>query len=292
MNSLKLKLKHILLPYIYIAIGTTLVHLLIYYLLVFCLESRVSDEGSEYFLPGIYTIISISIWLRPGIQKLQFKNENTFIIYYIIPWLSILWLCIASNNFVILNINKNIHIDNINEIGANPESIFYTIKNYRLSENYLDYTSRVIKHGGKGEHYTIIELYFVSPIVSDTTKTIDISNYKYWIVHTLSFKKDSRITTEEINKFVASVNKKYRKYFPKIARIIPDHLERVRFPDGINYIEEAIRKQTKNKISDIIILKSYVSKTPEKVIYIRQILVSFFMGLFLLFLLILFPKFK
>jgi len=295
MNNFRHKLKDILLRHIYVAIGVTLVHLLFYYCLVLKFEINIRDIASKYILPAMLTIAAVIIWVSPGIERLKFKNERIRAFYYLISVSSTFWLCLASANLLTIVINNNIIIDNVSEIGTKPHSIYYTIRHHNLSKDHFGYSTQIEKHrsrkGRKG--YTSITIYCALPICNNNMKIKDISNYKYWIMNTFNIQKSLNVKTEDIDNTIADFTNWHKREFLKATyQINPNHFERIRYPEGIDYMRSAINKVTSQTPKNLIILKPCYSNLPEKIIYVRQIFISFFSGIIVLFLLLVFPKYR
>lgn len=287
MNNFRLKLKHILLPHIYIALGAPLIHIFFYYVLVLKMEINLRDIASKYFLPGMMVIAAVFIWVSPGIERLKFKNNKATGYYYIICVASTLWLCVASANLLTLQTNNNIHVDTVFEIGSKPESIYYTINNYKLIKEYRKVSTEIIKHKHRDNRYTKINLYYVTPISGK--KINDISNHKYWSVDICSIKTDYNADNTKIEKLIKDHQ---QLYSVDNQPIITNHFKRLLYPEGKDYIMTSIQKATQKTPEDVILLEPSYENIPDKAIYVRQIFISFLSGIILLFIFLIFPKYN
>lgn len=295
MHNFKLKLKDILLPHICVAFAATLTHLFFYYLLILKLEINIRDIASKYIIPGMLIIAAIIKWVAPGIARLRFKNNRVHVLYYYISGLSIFWLCIASTNLLTLETNSNVIVDNVSEIGQDPKSIYYTINNHVLSKEHLGFSYYVdkIHNRSKKDSYTYIELYFASPICKPNTKINNVSNYSYWVMNTFIIRESKDAKPEEIDMAIQDFKNEFIKEFSKKTfSIDPRHFERIKYPEGIDYMRAAIEKVTHKPAKDVIMLKPCYSDLPDKAPYVLQMFISFFLGTIILFILLIFPEYS
>lgn len=294
MNNLQQKIKNILLPYIYITIGSTLSYLLFYWIFAIKSEANIKDNLLNFIIPAIIAAIAHVVWLRPRVKLLTFKTDNGPLFYYMVAIGFNLWIMIVSANLLTLKTNDLIHLKNISDIETKPKSRFYTIANFDIPEQYGASTF-TINRSGKNNEYVNLNLYFTAPITLKNQKITNINGYKYWLCQTYHIQKSAHKSDDELNKIftefanTCDLNFHNQKYLEGL-----DHFEKLKYSDEKIQGIEAIKKSMPGEIpDDIILLETTTSKLSDDAnSYTKYIFISFFSGIGIFFLFLLYPKYK
>jgi rhomboid protease GluP len=294
MNNFKLKLQHILLPYIIITLGVTLTYLIFYWLVVIKIEAEIKNTLTNFVIPGAIASAAILIWLRPRIKRLIFKNDNGHFLYYMVATGANLWLIIVCAKLLTLKTNDIVHLKDITEIESNTRSGYYSIEDFSIVDLYGSSTYTVSR-SGKNNQYVDFDLYFAAPIAKKDKKIDSTKVYKYWIVQSYSTRESAHSDDEKLNKAftdfanTSDLDFHYQKFLNGL-----DHFERVKPSDEKIQGMVAVKKSEPNAIpEDIILLRASTSNLAEEASSaLKYIFISFFSGIGVVFLLLIYPKYK
>lgn len=294
MKNIKQKVQHILLPYIYITLGSTLFYLLFYWIFAIKSETNIKDSLINFIIPGIIATIAHLLWLRPRVKQLVFKNENGPSFYYMVAIGFNLWLMVVCANLLTLKTNDLVHLKVISEIETKQESRFYTISNFDILDQYGSSTFTVSRSGKNNQHVDF-NLYFSAPIVIKNEKRANINGHKYWICEEYHLQKSAHDSDGELNKaFSDFANTCDLEFHNQTYLEGLDHFEKIKYSDKKIQGIEAIKKSMPGEIPDnIILLETTTSKLSDDAnSFTKYIFISFFSGIGVFFLLLLFPKYK
>jgi rhomboid protease GluP len=294
MDNFKLKLQHILLPYIIITLGVTFAYLLFYWIVVIKAAANIKANLTDFIIPAVIAAIAHIVWLRPGVKKLVFKNENLYTFYYMIAIGANLWMMIVCANLLTLKTNDIVHLKDITEIESKPKSTFYTIKDFDMPDQYSSSTYTVSR-SGKNNKYVDLNLYFTVPIVRKNEKLTVINNHKYWLCEEYHIQKSAHASDAELEKVFNDFAKASELEFHEKKFLAGlNHFEKLKYSDEKIQGIEAIKKSMLGEIpEDIIILTADTSKlTDEADSFTKYIFISFFTGVGIMFLLLIYPKFR
>lgn len=182
MNSYSVKFRHIMPVFLYVTIGTIAVLSLIRYF--FAIEFPILDfkrEVWQFWIPMAVPLIPITIWLRPKLRILIFKDstDNRRFLFQIIAWIMTSVSSIVAQSYLTTGTGKLIEVSTVQELDQKEAAQYYRIKSFEtLPSKGGAYAS--FRASGKYNQYLDIDLYYVSPIAKDRNDTRTIKEYKYW----------------------------------------------------------------------------------------------------------------
>jgi len=282
------KLKHILPVFIIVTFGT--VFILSFIRWFFSIKFLIIDINEEVWLlwiPFILPGLPVTIWLRPRFKVLTFTrdNDNSRFFFQIICWGIITVMLILSQSYLTTASGNLQQLSTIEEINQVPSSRYYTITNFSTAKDcegvYTD-----IRTSGKNNHNLNLDIYFVLPILKDSSENF------YWSQEILPAPKDSDFVnvtekTHDIAKYWFGIHFKkqisnniteeekedlYDDFYDECS----EEIERYNFhachyferkptsSDRTNYLKaiETINKETEN--ADFIILEPIQEKFEQR----------------------------
>lgn len=181
MNDIKIKLRHIYIPYLLIAIGTISIYSTLRWLLDFKLEIlNLKQMALDYWIPIVFAFIPMIIWFRKNVRIINVngKNENGYFLYQLIAVISIVIPTIIAQEYLKASTSELHQIENINEVSEAKKTDCYKISDIKVIKQYacLHRTSRT-----SGRHNDRLNFtnYFIVPIV-DKTFNLDETNHQFW----------------------------------------------------------------------------------------------------------------
>ncbi|WP_304067451.1 rhomboid family intramembrane serine protease [Pedobacter glucosidilyticus] len=249
------KLKHIL-PTFFIIAFSTIIGLLLFRWL-FVIQFDIIDIKEEVWclwLPMGLPWIPILIWLRPRLRILTFKkdNDNGRFFFQFLSAGTIIASLLVSQNYLTTASGKLKELSTISDIDKIEKARYYKLKKFSVAPNYGgSFTD--FRTSGKYNQDLNFDVYFVTPILKDTSETItDIPKYWYGV----KFKEQisNKISTEEKErKYEAFYNEcidKMNKYdFHSL-----DHFERKPTSDDRQNFLKAIEARTKQTADENFII--------------------------------------
>lgn len=249
------KLKHILPTFLAVTFGTVFGLGFIRWL--FCLQFSIIDIKEEVWvlwLPLIFPWIPITLWLRQRFRILTFKGDTDRgrVIFQMISWVVMMAMLFASQNYLTTATGKLKKLSTITEIDKVEKARYYKLTNFSVAP-YFGGSYTDFRQSGKHNQYLNFNIYFVTPIVKDTSERVN-GIPKYW--YGVKFKEQisSKISNEEIEKkYKAFYNEcidKMNKYdFHSL-----DHFERKPTSDDRQNYLKAIEARTKQTEDDNFIV--------------------------------------
>lgn len=291
MKQYILKLKLILLPYIYILLGSATIYLIFFYIFVLKLEVNIKDNLINIVIPAVIATLASVTWLRPRLKLLTFKQDHADIVYHMIVITASL-IFSASLGSILKNVsNPVVHLSNITKIDSSQKSFYYTIDNFDIIKEF-EGSTYTVRNVGKNNEYVELELYYVAPISHPETNSFYTAGYKYWLCQSYKTKQSTRLDRNEIDQIFTAFQKKCGKDFRNkkyLERLT--HFEKLIYSDEKIYSLKAIDKITSIIPEDIVLL------SPKKELpieglkgNIQTLIISFFVGLLLIMVILFFAK--
>ncbi|MCT4622364.1 MAG: hypothetical protein N4A46_01985, partial [Schleiferiaceae bacterium] len=173
MNDLSLKIKHLLPTFLLVVFGSTLFGMVMTYFLRVQFDV-IRHEWIQFWFPLILPWIPISIWLRPKLRILRFKDlDRGSNIRQMIAWGMILGIMINMNQWTVLEFGKNVEIERIEQLDESNVK-FFSISELPVDLQHYGVVSN-FKVTGKNNRDFTMEIFFVRPIPSHP------ENHKFWI---------------------------------------------------------------------------------------------------------------
>ncbi|MDQ1771666.1 rhomboid family intramembrane serine protease [Labilibaculum sp. A4] len=260
MNDIKIKLRHIYIPYLLIAIGTISIYSTLRWLLDFKLGIlNLKQMMLDYWIPIGFAIIPMIIWFRKNVRIINIngKRENGYFLYQLIATITIVIPTIIAQEYLKASACELHEIVSVNEISEAKKTDCYKIEDFNVIKQYagLYRTSRTSGRHNENLNFTN---YFVVPIV-DKTFDLNQTNQKFWFGfkftnrmsnHASDSEKDRRwkeFYNESVNDF-----ERYNYSDFKYLKVLGNSDDK----DG--YISAILNRQTNLDKSNVVILE------PEK----------------------------
>jgi rhomboid protease GluP len=185
------KIKHILLPYLFINIGFIGLYTLVHWF--FILEKHLLNIQIKYFTFGIPFIIIgliIYVFFRKKTAQLQFSNENFSFLFPILLGTGILIPNLLIQEYMIAKNGKLSIIDNISKIEVNNPTSYYQIKEYKVDTSHIleSYNAKAI---GQNNQTIEMSIFNITPFISNSDTTYNVwLTHKYTMTHSNDFTDD------------------------------------------------------------------------------------------------------
>ncbi|MCC9166400.1 rhomboid family intramembrane serine protease [Pontibacter harenae] len=198
MNNLILKLKLLFLPFVLWGIGFTATYTFLHWLLI--LEYRILDLKNivvEFVLPAVFTGLFVFIWLRKRLKLLKLKTKTGDLPGFF-QFIALIALCIpavVAQHYIVTATGKLVQVENINQIGQQKLSRYYTVEDY-----YLDKANVQIfpysEVSGKNNQYLNFYLHAVVPILGAAADTISTQPIQGWLGVKFSHQVSNRLSPQ------------------------------------------------------------------------------------------------
>lgn len=239
------KLKHILPTFLAITFGTVFGLGFIRWL--FCLQFSIIDIKEEiwlFWLPLIFPWIPITLWLRQRFRILTFKdNDKERFGFQMIAWIIITAMLFVSQGYLTTATGKLQKLSTIKDIEKVEKSRYYELTNFSLA-NYYHGSYTDFRQSGKYNQYLNFDIFFVTPILKDTSERInDIPKYWYGV----KFKEQisNKISSDEKEKKYQAFYDECIEKMNKYEFYSLDHFERKPTSDDRQNYLKAIEARTK-----------------------------------------------
>jgi rhomboid protease GluP len=250
MKNYPIKFKHIVPTFILIAFGTTITALVFRW--VFTINSEIlliKEDVFNIWLPLILPWIPLTIWLRPKVRILKFKNGGDApMLFQFIAWGTMVGMLITSNGYLKTATGKLTEIKTINSLN-DYHSRYVSIENIELNREFGSAHTES-RTSGKYNQYLDFDCFFVYPF--KTASSID--EFKFWygvkfhkqISNRLNAEEKERRYKEFFNKAVKDFES-YKFEEPNYFEILPHSNDREGFKNAI------VRLNLKSTFESIII---------------------------------------
>jgi rhomboid protease GluP len=210
------KLKHILPSYFYIILGTVI--LMLSFRWLFSIQSEILLIKEEYYkiwIPLILPWIPITIWLRPKLRILKFKNpsRDTFG-HQAIVWITMGAILMISNHFLTESTAKFEKLSTIEDLNnARYISLDYIALNKEFGSSHAEFSI-----SGKYNQHFNFDIYFVYPFKSDNILT-------HWYGKKYHKQISNKLSTLEKEREFKSFFKNSAKQFETFRYYEPNYFE-------------------------------------------------------------------
>lgn len=287
------KIKLFYIPFLLTAIGlcglyTFLNWLLIINLQLFSVKEIIVNFGIPFGLPWI----PILLYLRPRLKLLNLKTKKGSWIdfYMIILWFALSIPTIVAQSYLEKASGKLTQLDNINSIGKQEQTKYYTVKNFYIDKSNIGVNPSFDVTGKHNEDFNM-HLYVVLPILGSETDTSN-SSCLAWLGVEYSERISNRLEEKEKEEKYQAFAKQSQYDFDKkdVNQFI--YLDRVGNTDDGDGFKEAVKKCPKYKSNDTSVFLS-INEPFEKRLgnTFAWIFGAFGIGALVWFIMILIPKF-
>ena len=291
MKNYFLKLKEVLIPFLVINILTSILFIIIYWLLIIKGEINIKDKIVNFFIPIALPWIPLYIWLRPAIKKLQIKNDRIPFLYLLVSWILIFFFSIFSVQFIKKAIGTVTKVKNVSEIYQSEKTIYYNIADYDLSNNLVEKSFSTYRSGKHNQHVNL-DIFFTVPIVNENDKLTEPKYYKLWMCQKFSTQESSHKNESEINRAFRFFEKNTISEY--LNQDKPIYFERLPYSEQKIQALKAIEKTQPGFNHDDVLILSPLKHNPKDDIkrHLKNMVVSFFSGIVFFLLVLIAPKLK
>ena len=181
MRDIIIKLRHIYVRYLLIAIGFIIFYSTFRWYFDYKLGAlHLKEDLLDFWIPFGLPIIPIAIWLRRGIRFLNIrgKNDNGFFFYQFIATMSIFVPTLITQDYIEASSSQIIQVDSPYEIAEASNIDCYEITDFNIIKDYAG-AHRASRTSGRHNEDLNFTTYFVVPLV-DKSQQINFENHKYW----------------------------------------------------------------------------------------------------------------
>ena len=291
MKNYFLKLKEVLIPFLVINILTSIVWVIIYWLLIIKAEINIKDNIVNIFIPMALPWIPLYIWLRPAIKKLQIKNDRIPFLYLLVSWILIFFFTIFSVQFIKKAIGTVTKVKNVSELYQSEKTVYYSIADYDFSNNLVEKSFSTYRSGKHNQHVNL-DIFFTVPIVNKNEKLIEPKYYNFWMCQKFSTRESSHKSKSEINRAFRffeqnTINEYLNQEKPLYFERLPYSEQKIQ---ALNATEEI---QPGFNHNDVLILSPLKHNPKDNVRgHLKSMIVSFLSGVVFFLLILIAPKLK
>lgn len=293
MKEISIKLRHIYIRYLLIAIGFIISYSMFRWYFDYKLGVlHLKEDLLDFWIPFGLPLIPILIWLRRGIRFLNIrgKNDNGFFLYQFIAAMSIFVPTLITQDYIEASSSQLMQVNSPYEITDASSVDCYEITDFNVIKEYAG-AHRASRTSGRHNDRLNFTTYFVVPLV-DQNQQIDLTNHKYWYGFKFTESMSNHASDDRKNArwkaFYEESIKKYEQYD------YSDHeyLQGLAYSDDRDgYIEAIKARQKNNRVEDLVIIepidKPFVDKVGNKFAWIFG---SFGIGAFVFLLMVLIPS--
>lgn len=293
MKDISIKLRHIYVRYLLIAIGFIICYSTFRWYFDYKLGVlHLKEDLLDFWIPFGLPFIPIAIWLRRGIRFLDIKGkyDNGFFFYQFIAAMSIFIPTMITQDYIKATRSKLIQVDSPYEIAEARNNDCYEINDFNVIKEYagVHRASRITGRYNQDLNFTN---YFVVPLV-DKNQQIDFDNHRHWY----GFKFTKRVSNHAN---YDKKNKRWESFFNQCIQKYEQYdYSNFEYLQGLSYSDDrdgyiaAVRSRQKNNTQENLIIlepmdESFTNKSGDKFVWIFG---SFGIGAFVFLLMILIPS--
>lgn len=258
------KLKHILPTFLTITFGSVFGLSFLRWLLSIQFSLLdIKEEIWVIWIPLIFPWIPITLWLRQRYRVLTFKGDTDKgrFFFQMISWGVMTSMLFFSQNYVTTATGKLQTLTSIEEIDTLENSRYYKLTNFFIAP-YFGGSYTDFRTSGKYNQDLNFDVYFVTPILKDTTKRIS-SNPKHWYGVKYHKQISNKISNEE-------KEARYKAFYDECIQKINkyefyslDHFERKPTSDDRQNYLKAIEARIKQTADDSFIVLEPINEKYE-----------------------------
>lgn len=217
------------------------------------------------WLPMCLPWIPIAIWLRPRLRILTFRNDNDNgrLFFLVLSGITIIATLLTSQSYLTTSTGKISRLHDINDLEYHDNSRYYQLDTFYVAQSVLGSYSDV-RTGGKYNQDMNFNIYFVTPILKDTSGRMD-DNPKYWYGVKFHKQISNKISIEKKEKEFKVFYNECRDKVGNYAFHDLDHFERTPTSERKQHYVKAIETRTKQKAGDnLVILEPIQERFEDK----------------------------
>jgi rhomboid protease GluP len=291
MKGLTDKISLILKPFIIIAICFIATFTFLHWAIFIKGGVSIKEDILNFWLPFCLPYLPVYIWLRPRLNLLDFKNDNSSFGFQMIACIVIFIPTMIAQEYLITATGKITAVGNISQIEKKEKTKYYSLKNYYIDKKHIGYTNSFKVTGKYNSDFNMF-IYVAMPILEKESETCD-TLVQYWLGKKYSEQISNRLSENEKESKYEIFAKNTQREFDNTNFKNFKYLEVLENTDDCDEYFFAIKNSKMLKASDLIIFKPhyepYEEKNGEK---LKWIFISFAIGVFVYFIILLFPKFN
>ena len=199
MKRINEKLKLIFLPFLIIAIGFILVYTLLDYILFIRADLfHLREDIVQLWLPLGLAFIPTSIWLRPRLKLLEFRNDNGSFAYLFLAVMAIWIPSLLAQQYLQTSTGKLTRLQGISQYERYEPTRYYTLGRHHIYKTGMGSLLRA-EVNGKHNEYMDLYLYITLPIFETMDDTLK-GECSYWIGKKYSKTISNRLGSAEKEK--------------------------------------------------------------------------------------------
>ncbi|MEO8770373.1 MAG: rhomboid family intramembrane serine protease [Ferruginibacter sp.] len=265
MNTYNKKLKHILPTFFTINIVSVFALLFIRWICTIQFSIiDIREDIWDLFIPIIFPWISITLWLRQRFRILTFTKyqDRRQFGFQIISWMTMAaTLCISQAYFTTATGKLEI-ISNVKQIDKVEKVRYYKINKFFVQNNFSSaYT--YFNTSGKYSQYLNIDVFFVSPILPDSSEEIPAIP-KTWYAKKYHKQISNKISNKEKDDLYDAFYNESEQNYNEYNYYSLDHFERIPASEDKTYFLKAVEVRIKEKTNNSFIILQPVDEPYEK----------------------------
>lgn len=258
------KLKHILPTFLTVTFGTVIGLAFLRWIL--CIQFSIIDIKEEVWvlwIPLIFPWIAITLWLRQRFRILTFKKDNDKgrFFFQLISWGVMTAMLFVSQAYLTTATGRLQELSTVRDIEKTAKARYYKLTNFSVA-NYYGGTFTDFRQSGKHNEYLNFEVYFVTPILRDTSQKIN-NIPKHWYGVKFNEQISNKISNEE-------KEQKYRAFYDDCVEKMNkykfhslDHFERKPTSDDRQNYLKAIEARIKQTADDSFVVLEPIQEKYE-----------------------------
>ncbi|MDB5200634.1 MAG: hypothetical protein JWQ27_43 [Ferruginibacter sp.] len=264
-NTYTAKLKHIVPTFLSVTFSSVIGLALFRWR--FCIQFLLLDIKEEIWIlwiPLIFPWIPITLWLRQRFRVLTFKKEEyrRRFLFQMISWAVMTAMLFVSQAYLTTATGKLQTLSSIKDIDKVEKARYYKFSNFTVAPYYAGaYTD--FRTSGKYNQDLNFDIFFVTPILSDTTEQVS-STPKHWYGVKYHEQISNKISDEEkdekYNTFYNECVEKWNGYDYHSL----DHFERKPKSDDRIHFLKAVEARTKQPTDESYIVLNPIQESYDK----------------------------
>ena len=224
-NHSALKVRLLILPFIYISTCITVIYTFLNWLILVQFELFLPNTFIEVFFPGILSLIALLKWIRQGVNLLELNEggKDPRVAIFALAVFFICVPCVLAQRYIPIKTGKLTRLNKLSDIEKHKKTKYYSFDKF-----YVDNSLKIIKVYSKitGKHNDELHfsLYIASPMMDDSNSSRE---YKFpvWVGKIFS-------TTINNNKSANEKDSLYNRFYNKT---ISNYM--TSFPGSYSYME-------------------------------------------------------
>lgn len=290
MNSLSAKLRIIYKHFVLITIAFILIYTLLHWLLFIKAGIPLREDLVKLWLPIGLSWIPILLWLRPRINLLHFKNDNTSFGYQMLACAAMAVPTLVAQEYLATATGSLTRLQTIAALPEHAPTKYYSLDQYVIDTQHIG-IQNTTSVSGKYDEQLDMTIYIVMPILKDTDDT-STSSTRFWLGKSYHEQVSNRQSDQEKEYAYQTFAFVTQKEFEQTDFRKFNYLARMGRTDDHDEYNRAIEEVAPGKAAESVVFEaqtdSFNERNGQK---FPWILISLGLGLVVFLIALLFPKF-